>query len=279
MQRQFEIAPDPAVLEGLDRHFAFVPSTTKEPEFLTREQVEQFNQAGYIAPLAVFSADEIAAHRAYFDRLLDEALQAGRDSYSISTAHLTHGRIYDLLRDERLVQIARDLLGPDVIGWGSHYFCKMPGDGKMVAWHQDASYWPMSHTRTFTVWVAIDDADAENGCMQFVRGSHRFGRLDHRSQMGGGQEDANVLNQQLESPEKYGQIVDVPLAAGEVSIHSDLLVHGSLANHSQRRRCGLTLRYCTPDVRAAMDWHLKGVLVSGQDSMGNWACAARPAME
>ena len=55
----------------------------------------------------------------------------------------------------------KDILGENVIGWGSHFFCKMPHDGKKVAWHQDASYWPLTPTKTCTVWLAIDDTDAE----------------------------------------------------------------------------------------------------------------------
>ena len=53
-----------------------------------------------------------------------------------------------------------------MIAWGSHFFCKMPGDGKRVSWHQDASYWPLTPSKAVTVWLAIDDADAENACMR-----------------------------------------------------------------------------------------------------------------
>jgi hypothetical protein len=84
------------------------------------------------------------------------------------------------------------------------------------------------------------------------------------------------LNQTVENPEKYGRIVDVVLKAGEISIHTDLLLHGSEANNSGRRRCGLTLRYCTPDVRAYLDWDKKGVVVSGTDPDKNWANPKKP---
>jgi len=72
-----------------------------------------------------------------------------------------------------------DLLGVDVIAWGSHFFCKMPGDGKMVSWHQDASYWPMTPSRAITVWLAIDDADRGNACMKFIPGTHKLGHLTY----------------------------------------------------------------------------------------------------
>ena len=66
------------------------------------------------------------------------------------------------------------------------------------------------------------------------------------------------------------------LKAGEISMHNDLLLHGSEANRSTRRRCGLTLRYCSADVRAYEGWNAKGVVVSGTDPSGHWANPPRP---
>src|SRR5262249_39667545 len=156
---------------------------------------------------------------------------------SISTAHAKYGRVWDLLTERRIVAVVRDLLGDDVIGWGSHYFCKMPGDGKRVAWHQDASYWPLTPSKTVTVWLAGADADRDNACMRFIPGSHLHGHLTYRMTEESG---SNVLDQEVENAEGVGRPIDVELKAGEVSVHSDLLLHGSEANGSARRRCGLT---------------------------------------
>ena len=92
-------------------------------------------------------------------------------------------------------------------------------------------------------------------------------------------DEANVLNQTVAGVEKFGEPVEVELKAGEISIHSDLLLHGSEANQSTRRRCGLTLRYCPADVRARLGWNAKGVIVSGRDAAGHWGNAARPETE
>jgi hypothetical protein len=86
----------------------------------------------------------------------------------------------------------------------------------------------------------------------------------------------NVLNQKVENPERFGTPVDDSLQAGEISLHSDLLLHGSEPNRSDRRRCGLTLRYCAAEVRAYLGWNEKGVVVSGNDSDGHWANPPRP---
>lgn len=272
-QVDFAIVPTQEELDRIQREFRFQPSPVTSPKRLSPEQVEAYNRDGFVRRVRIFEPSEITDIRNYFDRLLEATLAAGGDAYSISTAHLKHGRVYDILTDRRIVECVCDLLGEDVIGWGSHFFCKLPGDGKQVSWHQDASYWPLSHTRTVTVWLAIDDADLENGCMQVLPGSHLCGHLEYEHS---DPSEGNVLDQTVPDVERFGQPVPVELQAGEISLHSDLLLHGSEANRSSRRRCGLTLRYCTPDVRAHCHWHLKGVVVHGQDRHGNWANPPRP---
>ncbi|MBC8324183.1 MAG: phytanoyl-CoA dioxygenase family protein [Verrucomicrobia subdivision 3 bacterium] len=269
----FKTTPDQTDLDGIERDLRFHPSPVTEPATLTREQVDHFNAAGYVRPITIFDDAEIAGHRAYFDRLLEQTLAAGGDSYSISTAHLKHARVYDLLTHPRIVACVRDLLGPNVIGWGSHFFCKLPGDGKRVAWHQDASYWPLTPSKAVTCWLAIDDADTENACMRFLARSHHDGHLTWRPST---PEEHNTLNQTVEDTAKYGTPIDNILRAGQCSLHTDLLLHGSEANQSTRRRCALTLRYTTPEVRAGMDWNGKGVVVSGEDAEGYWANPPRP---
>jgi non-haem Fe2+, alpha-ketoglutarate-dependent halogenase len=170
----------------------------------------------------------------------------------------------------------KDILGENVVAWGSHFFCKMPGDGKRVAWHQDASYWPLTPSKAVTVWLAIDDADIENACMRFIKGSHWSGHLTYRPS---NPAEHNVLNQTVDNAEQFGDPVDDILKAGEISVHADLLLHGSEANQSNRRRCGLTLRYCAAEVRAGSGWNAKGIVVSGVDPTGHWANPTRPTQD
>jgi non-haem Fe2+, alpha-ketoglutarate-dependent halogenase len=270
---QFSIVLENQELDAIERDLRFHELGAARPAVLTPEQTASFNRDGFLKPIRLFSEDEIAVHRRYFDDLLARVMAAGGDSYSISTAHLKYGEVYDLLTHPRIVAVVKDLLGENVIGWGSHFFCKMPRDGKRVSWHQDASYWPMTPSKTVTVWLAIDDADVENACMRFIPGSHRYGHLTWQLSE---DDERNVLNQTVPDAERFGAPVDDVLRAGEASIHSDLTLHGSEANESDRRRCGLTLRYCTADVRAYQGWNAKGVVVSGADAAGHWANAPRP---
>jgi len=273
VKTEFAVMPGHEKLAAVERDLHFRPSAVTEPKTLTREQVAAFNRDGFLKGLRVFDEAEIDGHRRYFDRLLARVVAAGGTSYSISTAHLKYGPVYDLLAHPRIVAYVRDLLGDDVVAWGSHYFCKMPRDGKCVPWHQDASYWPLTPSKAVTVWLAIDDADRENACMRFIPGTHHVGHLTYRMTEAA---DQTVLNQEVENVERYGKPVDVELRAGEISVHTDLLLHGSEGNRSGRRRCGLTLRYCAADVRAYEGWNAKGVIVSGRHASGHWANPPRP---
>jgi ectoine hydroxylase-related dioxygenase (phytanoyl-CoA dioxygenase family) len=245
---KFKTFPTQDQLAHMDRDLTFHPSTVQNPKILTPTQIAHYNRQGYIHGVRVFSAEEIAGTRTFADAI-------------------THPRI---------TAIVKDLLGDEVVGWGAQFFCKMPGDGKIIAWHQDASYWPLTPSKTLTVWLAIDNADVENGCMKFVAGSHLLGPVTFRRSNAG---EDNVLDQTVENAEQYGTVVYNELLAGQISIHSDLLLHSSEANHSQRRRCGLTLRYCTPDVRGTLGWNNEGILISGADPEGHWGNPPRPARD
>jgi non-heme Fe2+,alpha-ketoglutarate-dependent halogenase len=269
----YSIIPSADELQSMQRDLKFYPVENSAPQALSTSQIEHYNTRGFIAPLDVYSPTEIADIRGYFDQLLERVVAEGGNSYSISSAHLKYGPVYDILTNPRIVEYISDLFGENVIAWGSHFFCKMPHDGKTVAWHQDASYWPLSPSKAATVWLAIDDADIENACMKFVAGSHHFGHMTYRESDSA---EHNVLNQSIDNAEQYGEVVYDQLRAGQVSIHSDLLLHGSEANDSSRRRCGLTLRYCAASVRAGMNWNEKGVQVRGADATGHWANNIRP---
>jgi non-haem Fe2+, alpha-ketoglutarate-dependent halogenase len=265
--------PSPSQLAALPRKMTFFPSVNANPKILKPEQIKQYNEQGYLMPFNGLDQEESRELRAFFDGVLAAYIELGKSSYAISTAHMRFARIYQLVQHPRIVDAVADLLGPNVVCWGSHFFCKMPHDGKRVPWHQDSTYWPLSPTKTVTVWLAIDDADPENANMKFIPRSHLHGLIDYDET-----QDANtVLDLAVRNPHSYGDgEVDDQLKAGQFSMHSDLLLHGSEANESNRRRCGLTIRYAAADVTTWYDWHKKGFVVRGENVGGHWANPAMP---
>ena len=110
--------------------------------------------------------------------------------------------------------------------------------------------------------------------MLFIPGSHLHGQIPFDKST---TEDNTVLNQSVRDPKNWG---DVPAAetirASQVSLHTDLLLHGSEPNRSQRRRCGLTLRCHPPDVRRVEPEHAPGIICRGSDPSGYWPPIERP---
>jgi len=265
---------DTQTWSGTERDLAFHPAQCESPRRLTRDQLSFYNENGYVKNLRIFTDEEIQEHRSYFDRLLDKHLKDGGDNYSLRRMQRFCQPLWDIIVNPRVLDCVEDIIGPNIVAWGSQYFCKLPGDGKPVSWHQDASYWPLTPARTVTVWLAVDDADRENGCMQVIPRTHRLGHLEFDLS---GADDNSVLPQKIKGAEQYGSPVCFELKAGEISLHADMLVHGSEPNRSQRRRCGLTIRYASTEV-CSLDsgWNQNSILCRGVDPDQHWANVPRP---
>jgi ectoine hydroxylase-related dioxygenase (phytanoyl-CoA dioxygenase family) len=166
-----------------------------------------------------------------------------------------------LVSDERLLDIAETFIGPDIALFASHYISKPPYSGQAVLWHQDAAFWPLEPMRVVTLWLAVDHSTAENGCVRLVPGSHRGEIAGMRANTA----VDNVLGEEIAVDVDESEAVDMVLAPGDVEVHHPAIVHGSTANTSPHRRCGLTIRYIPTSTRITADeqpfpsaFHLRG---------------------
>lgn len=139
-------------------------------------------------------------------------------------------------------------MGPNLLLMGTHFFCKYGPTDAFVAWHQDVTYWGLEPQLAVTAWYAVDDSDAENGCLQVIPGTHKSGIRAHgKSDVSG---NLLSINQELPvEPSEAESFVNVELTAGQMSLHHGLLIHGSQPNCSSRRRCGLAMVYIPTSVR------------------------------
>ncbi len=104
----FQTVPDQTAIERLPRDLRFHPVANPNPQMLSSAQLEAFNRDGYLKCIRIFTESESRENRRYFDALLARVLAEGGTSYSISTAHLKYGRVYDLLTNPRIVTCIRD---------------------------------------------------------------------------------------------------------------------------------------------------------------------------
>jgi len=267
--------------EGTERDLRFRPVDPRGAQCLTSAQVEHFNERGFVPRLPLFDPDEAADFRHYMDWLIDEVVSADdrRNSYSINNYHQFCQRLHDLVTNPSLVAYVQDILGPELVCWSTHAFCKLPNDGMDIPLHQDAVYWPFTPTRSVTAWLAIDDVDEENSAMRFAPGSHLNGPMAHDIVPLDG---TVVLNRRVVDHKRFTDTYRNDLGAGQVSLHTDLLLHGSPPNTSNRRRCGITVRYLAAEVRAVAgseDWIKAAVHVGAGDPGGYWPNRRQPEGE
>ena len=260
-----------AVLEEVDLGFRPVPFGRSR--VLTDAQIDHYNRLGYVQPFDIFNPLEMSRIRSYFDRLMRDLGPAG--AYGINCYQARMAGLWDIATHPRILDHVQDIIGENVICWATAILSKQAGDPKRVPWHQDASFWKLSPARTVTVWLAVDDVDEENAAMRFIPGSHNKGAIK-TSEMG----DTSVFHKGIADAERFGAPVSNTLKSGQISLHADMLIHGSEPNLSTRRRCGLTLRYCPPDVRiqdAKWAQGVEAIIARGADTSGHWRHHPRPS--
>ena len=213
---------------------------------LSDAQKRFYDDNGYLIGLPpVFRPAEVRHMNEGLKELM-KLLHPGEDAKDIREWHESSRFLYDICMNPMILDFVEDILGPDFFLWGSNFFIKPPHSSSTVGWHQDTYYWPLEPKISTTIWVAFEDVDEENAAMKVIPGSHRAGLLKHSRSS----DTDSVLTLECEGGQfREDEAVSLNLRAGQVSIHNDKLVHGSGANHSARRRAGLTIRYSSTEVK------------------------------
>jgi phytanoyl-CoA hydroxylase len=148
----------------------------------------------------------------------------GLDRYDQCFAQLFH--------DSRIKQLAATLLEDEVVDKNLQYFCKPPKIGKATPAHQDGFYFMLQPCEAVTMWLALDAIDESNGCIRYVRGSHRRGMRLHRrtTTLGFSQGIPDYPQPQDEANE-----VPIHAAPGDLLVHHALTIHRAEANRSENR--------------------------------------------
>ncbi len=219
------------------------------PPILTEEEVENYKQQGYVVPKWKYPAKSIEM----MQRLVQELIEANPDHYQeqLVCPHLPQGAtkpmvserhqdFLNLAMEEGVRKILGQILGPDVLLWGSQLFCKPAAVGMEIPWHQDGAYWPIRPLANISAWIAIDRVSRENACLKVIPGSHLSGLKPHQIDS-----RKNLALDRTVNPEHLNkeEAVDIELDPGELVFFDVYLMHGSNANTSGERRAGLVYRY------------------------------------
>lgn len=239
---------------------------------LTDVALRQYQEFGYYAPVPVLSPTEAACLREQLESFEATAgILAGKLRHK---SHLLFTWLNDLIRHPRILDAVEDVIGPNILCWGSSFFIKEQRNPSFVSWHQDSTYWGLEPADVITAWVALTDSTAANGAMRVIPGSHLLDQVPHRDTFSAD----NLLSrgQEIMVEVDATQAHMLELQAGEMSLHHVRLIHGSDPNPSDMRRIGFAIRYIPTYVRQAAGSHDSATLVRGVDAHRNFEPEQRP---
>ena len=206
---------------------------------LSVSQIKTYNTDGLVKSTTRLSSDKVKNLNLALDKYLEN--HKDENNEFVSGLYERDSKFLEFALYPEIVEEVKQLIGEDIILWGSSLFCKKGKNGKETPWHQDGEYWPIKPLESVTVWLSIDKVTEENGPLQYIPGSHLDRKLAEHNTL----ENTNVtLNQTLKNIDKIKeQAKSVHLNPGMFSLHDVYLFHGSKANYSGKRRAGLTYRY------------------------------------
>jgi len=229
---------------------------------LTEAQVQFYRDNGFLALDRLMPPEEVAFAREVYDRLFDR--RAGREvgdqfdlagtdeegsepvlpqilSPSSYAPELAQG-VYRSIA----LAICRQLMGPEAELGGDHAILKPARIGAETPWHQDEAYWDEATlAESVSIWIPLQEATLENGCMWFLPGSHRFPVHAHRP-LGG---DPRIHALELTAELDLSGAVACPIPAGGCTIHHCRTLHYTGPNRSDSPRRALILGAGLPGVR------------------------------
>ena len=206
---------------------------------LSVEDLAKYHSNGIIVPSTGLSSETVAMLRLKLDSFLSE--QGITDADYVPDIIDRDPTWLEIGTMPEILDAVAQIIGDDIIIWGSALFCKAGKGGRATPWHQDGHYWPIRPLKTVTVWIAIDNVNAENSCLRVIPGSHRD-QISYSHDVDNS--DAIILNQVLK-PEHLQSAppMDIELPPGRFSIHDVYLIHGANPNNSGKRRAGMVFRY------------------------------------
>jgi ectoine hydroxylase-related dioxygenase (phytanoyl-CoA dioxygenase family) len=213
-------------------------------ERVSEEQIAFYRQNGFVQVDNVLTADELEELREYMEETMatngDRAVQTGKDGGAYAkvlnqrvNAWRDHGGMAKFSLHSRFARMAMDLIGAQGVRlFHDHVLWKMPGDSLPTPWHQDLVKWPMHETGALSIWLTVDDVDERNGCMMFVPGTHRAGKLTNISLA----EPVDIFEFVKGTDFVKQKPVCVPLKAGSCTFHDGLTFHYAHANTTDKPR-------------------------------------------
>ena len=239
---------------------------------LTGEQIASYRRDGFLSPADIYSEEEAARLRDAFEEAEARWPEAFAGA-ARNNAHYNFTFLDEIVHNADLLDAVEDLIGPDILNYGTVFFIKEPHDPGFVSWHQDARYMGLEPHVGVTAWLALSPSTSTSGCMRMIPGSHRGQVQDHDDTFSA--ENILTRGQQIAAVEE-AKAVEIPLRPGQVSFHSQRVIHSSSPNNSGDRRIGFAIQSYIPPQVVQTKARTNAQLVRGSDPLGHFDLAPRP---
>jgi hypothetical protein len=205
---------------------------------LTARQFKYYEDYGYVAPIDILSSEEairIKTEIEYIEKKWpDELIGLGRNN-----AHYISPVFDQVCHNYKILNAVESIIGKDILVGGTTLFIKDPDNKGFVSWHQDAKYIGFEPHNWVTAWLAVTDANEENGCMRMWPGTHKEKIQKHKDTFN----ESNLLTRgQTVQNVPLDKTIPNELKAGQLSLHHPMIVHGSTPNRSNSRRIGFVIQ-------------------------------------
>jgi len=235
---------------------------------LSSQEVEQFECEGYLSlDQRVIDDDHLTVLREHYDALFsqkrgttgeglrnlavvgesenDEDADRAEEMLQIMEMWRFDDEYRKLLYHEPLLDIAESLIGANIQLFHDQALYKPAYHGGEVYWHQDNAYWQCDPPNLVSIWIALDDADEENGCMNVIPGSYIEGLAAH----GRAKSEKGDLPALLQVDADVDRAVAVPVKAGSAMVHHCMTLHQTNPNCSPRDRRAMVIHYMQSGTR------------------------------
>ena len=243
------------------------------PNILSSAQIEAFHRDGFVSPVRAMSPERARYYRqrleAFETNYPDDRLKIDQK------AHMICPWVDEMIREPGILNATEDLIGPDILCWGTCLRAKKPDGMTFAGWHQDTAYADVKPI-VVIVALALSPSHAQNGCIRGIPGSHRGPLLPHKEAFA-----TNSLltrEQYIDAEFDTTPAADFELDPGEVTLFNNAIIHSSNPNHGNDRRI-LFLLEMVPTHAYQHEPRESAVLVRGQDSFGNFDQDPQPQTE
>ena len=244
------------------------------PKVLTQAQIDQFWDDGYVFPFDCLTAAEAAEARRKLEAY-EREIGGDINKKLRVKVHLSFLWLMELARHPKILDAVEDLIGPNILLYLSTLWFKDANDPSFVSWHQDSAYYGLDPHDVITLWLAFTDSTPENGCVKILPGTHKAPDFEHNETYAA--DNLLARGQTIEGIDDSNQ-VEMPLKAGQFSMHHERLVHGSAPNTTDDRRLGMSFTYLPTRVRCVLEGRT-AVLVRGVDEEKHWAYDPEPRFD